>query len=402
MRTQYVVIAALIAAGTAASSQSREPEWPQYLGPSRNGNATMAIPASARLSVGWRKPLPSGSAGIVVGNGQAYTLGSDGEHDVLLAFDAASGNETWRVVLGPTHADSALGPGSTPVLVGDLVVAIATGCRMQAVNRQTRAVAWTFDFGAEFSSPLVKRGGCNMSPLVAGSKVIFTTGAPDKRLAAVDTSTGRVMWTAAVLPSYGGSAGWLSDDGGTILYHHVKQQPEASGITAIDPESGAIRWQIDGTGGASGTAPVQIEKGRVLIERWPHASLYDLTTRKAVWTTPDMTAQENPAVHHKGHLYGFGGQSGEFLTCLDASTGQLKWSSRIYRGHLALAGETLVVLANAAGVLRLVTPDPAGYRELTKVDVLRPGARTPTPPTVASGHIFVRNYEEIVAVKVGG
>lgn len=115
-----------------------------------------------------------------------------------------------------------------------------------------------------------------------------------------------------------------------------------------------------------------------------------------------MVANDNPSVHHKGQIYGFGGQSGEFLTCLDAATGKVRWSTRIYRGHLVLAGDTLVVLSNAAGSLRLVAPDPAGYKELLKLDVLAPGARTPTPPTVAAGRIFVRNYEEIVGISVGG
>ena len=85
---------------------------------------------------------------------------------------------------------------------------------------------------------------------------------------------------------------------------------------------------------------------------------------------------------------------------MDLADGKVKWTSRIYRGHLALAGDTLVVLSESAGLLRLVAADPSGYRELANVQVLRPGARTGTPPSLAGGRIFVRNLDELVAVEV--
>jgi len=47
-----------------------------------------------------------------------------------------------------------------------------------------------------------------------------------------------------------------------------------------------------------------------------------------------------------------------------------------------------------------VAADPAGYRELAKVQVLAPGARTSTPPSLDGARIFVRNLEQIVGVEV--
>lgn len=137
---------------------------------------------------------------------------------------------------------------------------------------------------------------------------------------------------------------------------------------------------------------------RVLLETWPHVSLYDVRTRTPVWTSKAMAAQRNPAVVHNGHIYMFGGQSSEFLTCVEAATGKVRWTSRIYRGHLVLAGDTLVVLGESSGLLRLVAAEPSGYRELARVPVLVPGARTGTPPSLAGGRIFVRNLEELVAI----
>jgi outer membrane protein assembly factor BamB len=403
MRRAALLALCVAACGSLGVAQGPPADWPQLFGPARNNIGTAAIPAGAGLGVAWRKPLPSGSAGLVVANGHVFTLGSDGEQDVLFAFDAATGHAAWTLPLGPTHADAtANGPNATPALAGDLLVTVSTACRLQAIHVRTRAVVWAHDLGALFASRFAKRGGCGMSPLLAGSRIVVVTGAEKgPRLAAFDAVTGTPAWTAADLPGgYNQVPGWMEREQ-LVLYHHVRT-PGASGITAIDAGTGAVAWQFDGQQGESDATPVPVAPGHVLHETWGQVALYDIATRTRQWITREAAAQRNPAVTHNGHIYMFGGQSGEYLTCLDAANGQVKWTSRIYRGHLLLAGDTLVVLSEAAGQLRLVAADPSGYREQAKVPVLTPGARTGTPPSMGAGHVFVRNLEEIVAVRIGG
>jgi outer membrane protein assembly factor BamB len=391
----------LTAAGTGFPQSTGTP-WPQLFGAARNGIAASPIPPGASLSVAWKKPMPSGGAGVVVAAGQVYTLGTHDERDTLFAFDASTGEEAWRFPLSPTHADALTnGPNSTPVVSGDLIITVSTLCQLQAVNRQTQKVAWTQDLGGTYGSRFVKRGGCGMSPLLAGDRIVIHTGAPKSaRLVAFEAASGKPVWTADDLPDPSSlDPGWTPAGGGHILYRHSKP-PGVSGITAVKADTGTIAWQIDGKEGESDVTPVTIGEDRVLVENWPHVSLYDTAARIPLWTTKEISAQRAPAVSRDGHIYTFGGQSGEFLTCVETATGKVKWASRIYRGHLALAGETLVVLAESSGLLRLVAADPEEYRELARVRVFAPGARTGTPPSIGEGRIFVRNLEEIVAVAV--
>lgn len=397
---QALIVVTLATLTVAGAAQPPSPEWPQYLGPSRNNVSPAAIPMGATLTLAWKKAMPNGGAGIVAAGDRVYTLGSEDGQDYLFVFAAETGDEAWRLSLGKTHTQATFGPNATPALAGDLLIAIPTNCEMKAINIQTRAVVWTVNLGAEFKSRFATRGGCGMSPLVAGERIVIHTGAAEgPRLAALEVATGRTVWSADVPNTYGSAPGFIDADGGTVLYHHVKD-PDTSGITALDAATGAVRWQIDGSQGASATVPVAAGGSRVLIERWPHTTLYDVPTKKALWTTREMVALDSPAVPYQGHIYGFGGQSGEFLICVDASNGQVKWSSRIYRGHLLLAGETLVVLSSAAGLVRLVAADPNAYRELAKLQILAPGARALTPPSFSGGKIFARNLEEIAAVAV--
>lgn len=402
-RRTGLVAALLVAAGATAAAQSGA-AWPQLHGPSRNGLAGTAIPRTASLAVAWKKPMPSGGAGLVIAGNQVYTLGSENEQDVLFAFDAATGVETWRRDLGPTHADAtANGPNSTPVIAGDLIVTISSRCLVQAIDLRTHQVAWTQDLAALFDSAYAKRGGCGMAPLLAGSRIVLVTGASKgPRLAAFDAATGKPAWTTADLPGgYSQVPGWMAMSGGLVLYHHVRP-PNRSGITAIDARTGVVAWQFDGTQGESDATPVAAGNGRVLLESWNRTAVYDVPSGSEVWATTATAAMRNPAIVHNGHIYMFGGQSVEYLTCLDATNGEVKWTSRIYRSHLLLAGDTLVVMSESAGLLRLVAADPSGYRELARIPVLAPGARTGTPPSIGAGHIFLRNLDEIVAVKIGG
>ena len=121
---------------------------------------------------------------------------------------------------------------------------------------------------------------------------------------------------------------------------------------------------------------------------------------RQLWANDELTALPVPAVYLDGHLYGFGGNSGEYFKCVDAATGSPKWNTRIYRGATVIAGRTLVIQSESSGLLRLVAADPAAYREIAKLSVLTPGAATLTPPTVEAGKIFVRNLEEVVAVTI--
>ncbi len=168
--------------------------------------------------------------------------------------------------------------------------------------------------------------------MVAGARVILPTGATSgPQLAAFDVTSGKPAWTTdGLLHSFNPAPGSTDEDGGHVLYHHSRP-PGVSGLTAVHAETGVIAWQIDGQDGESDATPVPVAPGRVLIETWAQVSLYDVAMRKPVWTNKEIAAARAPAISHDRHLYTFGGQSGEFMTCLDAATGRVKWTSRIVR-----------------------------------------------------------------------
>jgi outer membrane protein assembly factor BamB len=402
MLTRLLLFVALVTFAPFVSPQ----EWPQYLGPARNGHAGVSIPHTAKLVEAWRKPLGPGMGAIVVSKGRAFTLFTDDVDDFLIAMDPKTGTELWRARIGKTHADAMnAGPGSTPAVSGDLVIALGSSCRLQAVGAADGKPAWDVDLGSAYKSRFTARGGCFISPLVHRDLVVLPTGAAEgERLAAFDLATGKQAWSAkGVERSINTNPGYRDTSSGTqLLYHYVKS-PGTSGVAGVDLKDGSVRWSIEAKEGMSNTAPVPLPGDRVLLQLWSGSTVFEAPeggTPRHVWSNAELSALPIPAVHFEGHLYGFGGNSAEFFKCVDASTGTARWSTRIYRGAAVLAGRTLVIQSEASGLLRLVAADPAAYRELAKVQVLKPGASTVTPPTIAEGMVFVRNLEELVAVAV--
>jgi outer membrane protein assembly factor BamB len=151
----------------------------------------------------------------------------------------------------------------------------------------------------------------------------------------------------------------------------------------------------------SDTMPLPLPGDRVLLQTWMNSTLLETgASPRAVWTMTELSAMGPPPVYRDGHLYGFGGNSGEFLKCVDVNTGQVRWSSRPYRGSVLLVGSTLVMLSESSGFVRLISASPAAYDERARLQVFKPGARTFTPPSFADGRIFVRNLEEMVAIEI--
>ena len=393
-----------VAAGTAQPGGG----WPQYLGPSRDGTAApFTMPAAPRLSVAWRTPILTGSASFIAVGGRAYTLGSDTEQDYVLALDAATGKELWRGALGPPHADAADGPGSTPALAGDAVIAVGSSCRVHALAAADGRPIWQKDLAAAYKTRFAARGGCSMSPLVTGDLVILPTGAATDadRLVALDVRSGAQRWAAAVERSTNASPGiWTLQGASQVVYHHLKP-PSLSGLTGVMAENGTVAWTVDAESGVSMGAPLPLPGGRVLLQTWSGSTVYEVPAGPSpqptrLWSTNEFAADNAPPVAFDGHLYGFGGNSGEFLLCVEIATGRVAWRSRIYRGSVVLVGGTLIVLSESAGTIRLVAASPTEYRELARLAILPPGAKTHTPPAFAGGRIFARNLEEAVAVDV--
>lgn len=401
---------ALLAVSVAALAVAGDADWPQWLGPTRDGRAGAASSfpkgGPVRLRVAWRRPLGVGVSGLAVADGRVFTLESDGERAQAVALSASDGSLLWREPLDAGLPDEERGPASTPAVADGWVFVLSPACQLRALDVATGKAAWHVDLKARFGA--APRLGCASSPLVVGDRVVVQPGAAeDHRIVAFDRRSGTLAWsTAGVARATYSSPGLRATaHGPEVLVHHTDTTtPDAprGGVTALEPEAGRLLWHVTLDRYWSWATPVPFGD-RVLLPTWNDAVAIEPPgpegPARVAWRSAAFTAFVGTPVLRDGHFYGHGG---DFLRCVRGEDGRVAWEERTYPGSVVLVDGHIAALSVTAGLLRIVEATPEAYRERARLPVLAPGARADTPPSVSGRRLFVRNDEEIVAVDLEG
>ena len=400
---------AMVALAVLGVRDAAGADWAQLWGPFGDGRAGAAaeLPDTPALKARelWRRPIGSGFSGVTEAAGRAYTGTADGGSDFLVAFDPRTGREGWRARIGETyrgHDGSKDGPISTPAVAGGRVFIVGPRGMLLAADAATGRVAWTHDLKAEYAAadPFY---GFGTSPLVVGDLVIVQSGgAKEHNLVAFHAATGKLAWSAHHAATTGYATPVLATIGGVPQIVVVASEK----LFAVQPTDGALLWShaLPAQGEPS-RPPLVLPDGRILVPTWTDVTMLRVTQEAGaykvaeMWKTPRLKATYSPTVFHDGHLYGF---NSSYLTCMDPADGSVKWQQKLYGGSLILVDGHLIVLSSGSGDLHVAAATPEGYREKLRVPVFNAGATSLTVPAFANGHVLLRNVEDIVAVEIAG
>ncbi len=385
-------VVCLIAAAVTTSGAWASERWGQFRGPSAG-----ALPdGEFGLTVAWTRDLGAGYSNVSIADGKVITMYTSGDLDLVVALDAATGEEVWRHELGEKYAGhdgSTDGPLSTPAIGDDAVYVLGPHGQLAAIGLADGALVWRRDLGENDSS--VPDYGYTSSPLVAGDQVILATGGKGHSITAFDVESGEPRWTTGDDSVSYQTPVLLELDGRSVLLAATDKY-----LQALDPETGKMLWQHQHTDGDEGEDSAQVtpvDGRRFLVKYGRGAKLYRAMSDgvEELWETNAFGNTYAIPVLVDDHFYGF---TGGFLTAVAVATGEIAWRSRPPGGRgLSLVGGTLAIAA-PNGDLVLVDPSPEGYRELTRVAALEQGDYA--FPSFAADTFVVRNLEQIVAVRV--
>jgi outer membrane protein assembly factor BamB len=390
----------VLGAATALAS-----DWPQFLGPNRDGTT-----ADARLVEGWlrgelralwRAEIGEGYSGVGVVGDRLFGMDKDGADERLFARRAADGTLLWTVPTGRSPADvyGGLGPRGTPAVDGDRVFALGAQGELFSVEASSGRVVWRRALAAELGwRPPAE--GTSSSPLVADGRVyVLVGGSHGRALAALDRETGRTLWTSQDdRTSYASPVRWDA--------HGVAQALVLGGTTlfSVDPATGRLLWKhpwptYDFVNAAT---PLVLAPDRVFISSGYDQGAALLRVKpggsgglavEELWRSGAMKNHFNNSVHFEGVLYGF---DESLLAALEAASGERLWRERGFgKGSIVLVGRHLLVLSEE-GELALLRPSREGARVLKRQPALN--GRSWTPPSVAGDRVFLRSVSELVCL----
>jgi alcohol dehydrogenase (cytochrome c) len=198
------------------------------LGSIRTANAKTLEPAW-ETSLG--EPQGENVGGGLEYDGTYYIQSAQGD---VFALDAQTGGFRWKLT-----GDGA-GSGRGLAMGNGLIYAAEKDCYLVAVDAKTGKLAWRsaqlFDPSLGYSFP----GPITYTPLNGGEVLVGTGGSDDGvrgYLAAVDASTGKLLWKHSFVPMHKGDPGYSSWGQPADLNHGgggVWTQPE------VDPATGDV------------------------------------------------------------------------------------------------------------------------------------------------------------------
>ena len=369
-------------------------DWPRWRGARFDGTARSDVFAQPfELRVRWKRDVGTGYSGVVIAEGTAVTLASEGRDDVVVALSADDGEERWRVPLAPTfpgREGAVDGPTSTPAIDGGVVYALGPRGDFLAIRLDRGDVLWRRHLADELGAA-VPHWGFTTSPLVTGQHVIVLTGgAKDGAVTAFDKRTGQTAWRALSEETSYQSPLLVAADGRETLI--------AAGdhlLFALDPDDGRELWRWEHGAErfyAQIVNPVVVRGDSLLLTYRPNESALvrlpkaDGSAPEVAWTTPYLRGDYGMPIARGDYIYGY---DGDVLTCVDSRTGERVWRSREPgSGWPILVGDHLVVM-DEIGSFHVAEASPDGFREIATVDLLDSLAWT--PPSFANGRIYGRD-----------
>ena len=419
------------------SSACLADDWPQWLGPQRDGfwresGLLEKFPESGPKIL-WRAPIGGGYSGPSVAAGRVYVMDyqrTDGDptpsagarqnltgQERIVCLDATTGKELWKVAYDcPYSVSYPVGPRCTVTIQDGKAYALGTMGHFHCLDAETGKVIWGKDFTKDYGAE-TPFWGYSSHPMVVGDKVITLLGTKKGVTVAFNKDTGAEVWRSLDASEVGYSPVNLTQAGGVsqlIVWH-------ADGLNGLNPETGKPYWQLPlkpmyamsimmpvihnnivFAGGIMGiSAAVKLDthspKAEIDWEGKPNNSL---------------GPKNSSPVIVDGLMYGFD-RDGD-LRCVDLSTGQRLWTTTDPVGGRSQNSSTAFliktndnfIIFNEMGELITSKLNREGYSQISKAKVLEP--TTPhanrkviwSHPAFANRCAYVRNDEELICVSL--
>ncbi|HEV3469461.1 MAG TPA: PQQ-binding-like beta-propeller repeat protein [Pyrinomonadaceae bacterium] len=414
--TPAEVTAAAAAAATdpnAATVVAASVEWPQWRGPNRDGvvaGASAPVTWPKELKEQWRVTVGVGHSSPVVSEGRVYQFARQGEEEVLIALDAATGKELWKAAglpapyeMNPAARGHGKGPKSTPVVADGRVFTLGITGVLSAHDAKTGRLVWRKDFSKQYpvTSPLY---GTAMSPLVEGGLLVAHVGGHDRgALTAFDPATGAVRWSYdADGPAYSSPIVFTAGGERQIVTFTQKE------FVSVSAATGKLLWKLPAktmydtncnTAVAYKDTIIFSPEGKGIVAVRP-VRQGGAWAAQEVWANAENELYMSSPVLHGNILFGLSARKKGQFFALDAATGKTLWQGEGRAGENAALlnlGGTLLALTNDA-VLLVLPADAKAFAPAARYTV----AASPTwaHPVFLGDRILVKDETTLASLSL--
>lgn len=387
-------------ASTAVVAAAAAPAyWTEYRGPSGDGlhdegdlDLEWEDGGPPRL---WRAEVGPAYSSLVVAGGLVITMEQRREEEAVVAFALETGELVWSHAWpGRFHeALSKEGPRATPLVAGDVVIALGASGKLVALALADGGLRWQRDLLADPESGNMTYGLC-ASPRRSGELVIVQGPAS---ILALDVASGEPRWEAL-----SEKMAYATPQLGEVLGRATVLVSTAERVVGLDAGTGAELWSFPWSVASdlACTQPIVVAPDKVLVSAGYGAGsqLVQLAegdagiTVEVAWRGARFKTRWNEPLLVGRYAYGL---DEGVLECIDPLTGKRAWKGGRYGyGQLLAHGERLLVV-DEDGDVHLVEASPEGHVELASFEGLE-GEMNLNVPALAHGRLLLRNERELL------
>jgi len=382
-------------------------DWPQWLGPHRNGHypgadIQLPWPENGPKQI-WKTNVGQGFSGPVVADGKVIMFHRLDDRETVDCLDAENARRLWRFDYPTQYRDDFgfdEGPRATPTIADGRVFTFGAQGMLSAVDFQSGKKLWQIDTRKQYKAG---KGffGMASSPLVTGDLVMVNVGGPGGAgMIAWDTATGELRWKTS-----DHEASYASPVLATVRsepYAFFYDREALQAVTLNGKVAWEFPWRPSMNASVNAATPLVIEdlifvstsygKGAALVR-------FKESGPEVVWKGDDSLSNHySTSLHHKGFLYGFHGrqEQGAALRCVELLTGKVLWNEDgLGSGWVLEASDHLLILTERGEwIAARSTPD--GFKPVARAQILGTGTRP--CPALARGQLFARDKTRLVCV----
>ena len=418
MKNNTILIAVIVmvaAGGTLA-------DWPQYLGPDRNAispeKGLLRSWPEAGPEVLWTISLGAGYGGAAISSDKVYVLDRDGnDKDVLRCLDLVTGKDQWSYSYDAPGRVSHPGSRSTPAIDGNYIYTCGSFGDLYCFDRNTHKPVWNKNIWKDYDGGRYPTWALSQNPLIYGGSVIVASQTSKAGIVSYDKLTGQVKWASPALPSGAGYVSpaivKISGDDHLVMITAGSRNGSGGEVLSMDPGTGKMLWVYEGWSCRIPCANVtEIGDGRIFITGGYKAGSAMIKVAKngdayavtELYKTDDFGTHVHPAILYKDHLYAHctTNTRRDGMVCMDLE-GKVKWktgrSPLFDKGGFILADGLMLSVDGREGILYLIEPDSAGYKELSSAKLLDTNECW-GPLALTDGKLLIRDQKQMRCVVV--
>jgi hypothetical protein len=418
-------------------------DWPCFLGPTGDSvspeKGLLASWPKDGPRIVWEKKMAEGYATTSISRGRAFVFDRLRHLARLQALKSETGEHIWSFEYTTDYADQynySGGPRCCPVVDGDRVYIFGPEGMLHCIKAEDGKLVWKLDTQKEFN---VRQNffGVGSTPVIEGDLLIAMIGGspPDSKDTPFDELKGNGTGVVA-FDKYTGQVKWKSSDelasySSPVLATMGKQRRlfvfARGGLLGMDPTSGKVDfhypWRARDLESVNASNPVVVGHKVFITETYgPGGSLLEMTPDgyKEVWTDAkkgrdkSMQCHWNTPIHVDGYLYGSSGRhtGNAELRCIELATGKVMWSvADLTRCSLLLVDGHFICLAED-GTLMLLKVNPKKYEEVSRVQLTTDKTMPENEaahllkypcwaaPVLSHGLLYVRGKDRLVCLEV--